>query len=650
MLNIDDQFRVGDWFVDQSAGTLRNGNDVRSLSPRPMQLLTYLADHQGELVSREDLFRNVWTGVVISDDSVYEYIRRIRKALDDDSHRPTYIQNVPRRGYRLIADVSVETATASPPKGDRAVVVGVASGLGIVVIGWLAWWLVVPYEQSDFATVAVLPFSRPADESVQAYIGDGLAEQVIDRLGRVDRLKVIARPSSFEFRGQGDNAAAVGQALGATHVVTGEVRREGERVFVDAELVETSQNRLVWSGRFERDVTTFESIQREVTVALAEALGGNALLRERLASGSTDAEAFDAYLAARYHLADPTRGASFWQGLPLLLRAAQLDPNFAAVHAGLARYYLWCTVACKWEPDQPNWHDEMALIVDDLPPMFRPRDVWPLVASQVDRALSLDPENADAMWIRARVLMQGGTHDFRGALDVLARAYGLHPNHPEILATLYDVKTAVGVVDVELLDRAILVDPRGAARHYHSRAMWHLYQGNDDVARSDAERALELGGPNFGDAISLLAAIAAHTGDEETLAEMQARIAEVAGDNVIHPLVLAGDHDGVRAMLARDDGYMYGPADQFWIRLWLGDFEEAMRLTAKIEHTPMHMRSWVLESGTPGLPFTTSGVEMLHKARQRDEFQAMLRTIGLDDASVQDLQESLPGQLMPGYD
>lgn len=270
-------FRLLDWRVDPARGLLTpvQGGESLRLDARAFQLLLHLARHPGEVVSIDELLDEVWTGVVVSPDSVYQAIAGLRRALGDDAKEARYIATVPRQGYRLVALPQADEVAPVPPQPQaqrsRRGLIGAGLGLAAVAAG-LAWWL--PRAPAPGAhAVAVLPFSDLTDAMDQEPFADGMTEQIIDTLSRRPGWQVPALSRVMFYKGKEVPMAQLARDLGVHHVLEGSVRRSGDTLRVSARLVKTADGYVVWSEAFDRPGTDRLAVQAEVATAIGQALG-----------------------------------------------------------------------------------------------------------------------------------------------------------------------------------------------------------------------------------------------------------------------------------------------------------------------------------------------------------------------------------------
>jgi transcriptional activator of cad operon len=311
--------RIGDWRVDPASSQIsRDGESVR-LEARAMRLLVCLAERAGEVVSIDELLNQVWPGVAVSQDSVYQAVASLRRVLGDDPKQPTYIATVPRLGYRMVAAASPitgqgtdrgdartdssqdvvhgaaapATASASEPRhpsepqrplGPRrragiAWAVGAALCL-VAVIGFAAFLFhgkgaknnpTVMASQPQ-KSVAVLPFLDLTEGMKEEEFADGMTEELIDRLSMIAGLRVAAPTSSFYYKGKQIPLADIARTLGVAYVLDGSVRKSGTWVRVDVRLVRADSGYIVWSESYDQPMKDILTIQDDIAGKVTNAL------------------------------------------------------------------------------------------------------------------------------------------------------------------------------------------------------------------------------------------------------------------------------------------------------------------------------------------------------------------------------------------
>ncbi|HZS60340.1 MAG TPA: winged helix-turn-helix domain-containing protein, partial [Gemmatimonadaceae bacterium] len=206
----------------------RNGETAR-LEARTMRLLLYLAQRAGETVSIDDMLKEVWSGVIVTSDSVYQAIASLRRELGDDPKQPTYIATVPKLGYKLIANVT--EATPAPPVTQRSgrFLIAVVVAICLMLVG-----AYVLRNGHPVTSIAVVPFLDLTDGMSHEYFADGMTEEVIDKLSKVHGLRVAAPTTSFYLKDKPIAVSDIAKRLSVTYVLDGSVRKSHDTIRVAA--------------------------------------------------------------------------------------------------------------------------------------------------------------------------------------------------------------------------------------------------------------------------------------------------------------------------------------------------------------------------------------------------------------------------------
>jgi TolB-like protein/DNA-binding winged helix-turn-helix (wHTH) protein len=275
--------RIGDWRLDPQLGQLTRRQQVEKLEARTLRLLQYLASRAGETVSIEELLDHVWSGVVVTQDSVYQAVTALRRLLGDDAKNPRYIVTVPRLGYRLVASVSpwmdedaAFTASAVTPRRRHKLSVG-ASVIGAVlaVVLGLAWW--ASGRGPATRSVAVLPFlDLTTQEMKEEYFADGLTEELINRLAKLPGFNVPSATASFHYKGSTLAPARIADELGVRYLLDGSLRESADSLRISARLVRADDGFVIWTSNYDVPATdrvkTQDRIAGEVAGAISDAV------------------------------------------------------------------------------------------------------------------------------------------------------------------------------------------------------------------------------------------------------------------------------------------------------------------------------------------------------------------------------------------
>ena len=400
--------RFGVFELDPRSGELRRDGIRVPLQDQPFRLLAFLIERPGDVVTRDELRERLWPAEFVDfDHSLNTAIRKLRAALDDSADNPRFVETLARRGYRFIAPVSWDeartTVEAAPPirkpwrlTAFAALVVIVAF---VLVMAWRG-----PTENSVIEAVAVIPFAN--DHTGTQHVSDGLTEGLIDELSKVPSIRVMARTTVFRYKGTTADPQRIGKDLDVGAVILGDVRREGGNYRIRVEMIDVSNGTQLWGDIFHVSPGELPAIQNRLAADLAHRLGRDTGGPEPpRASVTRNGEAYELYLKGLY--AWNQRGADDIQrAIEYFKRAADLDPSYAAPHAGIANAWGVMIFYGLISPDEGAVR----------------------VLAAAHRALHLDPRNAEAYTSLAttkfRILW-----DFAGAEADYKRALQLNPSY-----------------------------------------------------------------------------------------------------------------------------------------------------------------------------------------------------------------------------
>jgi TolB-like protein/DNA-binding winged helix-turn-helix (wHTH) protein/Tfp pilus assembly protein PilF len=479
------RLKVGEWIVDPSLDSISRAGRTEKLEPRTMSLLMHLVRHAGEVVSSEELLSAVWAGLVVTQDSVYRGIAQLRRHFDEHGEESAYIATIPRKGYRLIATVEWLSESAPPapvvaqhramPFWARAALVLIVIAVGIGY--WLVprdWFARASGHAPVIQSIAVLPFEDRSPGANNTAFCEGLADELNDAISHLP-LKVVARSSTRTLRDANADPRTIGQSLHVTHLLEGSVRRDGDRLRVTAELIDSRTGFGVWSQTFDRSARDVLDVQEDIARAVAEqlALSLSAETDARLASRPTsNVDAYEQYLLGRYERAQNAPAANAL-AIEHFQRAIALDARFAPAYVGLAdahiaSYYLS--------------NEDLAGITAKAEPLLA-------------KALEIDSLSAEAYaargWLRSEQgRLAESEADLRRAVTLNAN---LAPAYVRLAVALeYDGRPRDAL---EALRQAARIDPLNGGLHVR----WCLVLQNlglFDEAEPECTRARELGPTN----------------------------------------------------------------------------------------------------------------------------------------------------------
>jgi transcriptional activator of cad operon len=294
---------IGDWLVDPSSGEISRQGRISRLDVRAMRLLLCLAGRFGEVVSIDDLIDQVWAGVIVSSDSVYQAVTSLRRQLGDDAKQPIYIETVPRLGYRMVAKVRPTIESPEPAKSSRgsdhaatavasssgsrvraglAVALAVAVCLALAIIsllhegnGSVAASPQVAAAKAPEKSIAVVPFLDLTEGMVEETFADGMTEELIDKLSKIPELMVQTATASFYYKGKQIPVADLAKNLGVIYLLDGSVRKSGSRVRVAARLIRADNGYVMWTETYDRPFEDILWVQDDIATKVAAALKEN---------------------------------------------------------------------------------------------------------------------------------------------------------------------------------------------------------------------------------------------------------------------------------------------------------------------------------------------------------------------------------------
>jgi TolB-like protein/DNA-binding winged helix-turn-helix (wHTH) protein/Tfp pilus assembly protein PilF len=421
--------RFEDLELDLRSYQLRRNGSVIKLEKIPMELLTLLASKSGQLVSREEIIEKLWgkETFVDSEQGINTAIRKIRNALKDDPDQPRFIETVVGKGYRFVASVTrpVEeppaVAVRAPSRFKRLLATGVCALIVLLAVAYLGVRYFRPRSAAGGRTMlAVLPFQNLTGDADQDYFSDGLTEEMITELGRLDprQMGVIARTSAMSYKHSSKGVDQIGRELGVDYILEGSARREGARVRITAQLIQVRDQSHVWAAEYDREMQSVLQLQTEVANAIGNEVRRKLTPGQRVLVASARAvnpEAYEAYLKGRYFIEKWTEEGTR-VGREYFERAIQEDPNYAIAYAGLADSYVWGRVGLppREALRRAKTAATKALALDDT--LGEPHAAlgqirfindwdWTGAESEFKRAIELNPNDTNALHMYSHYLL-----------------------------------------------------------------------------------------------------------------------------------------------------------------------------------------------------------------------------------------------------
>lgn len=491
-------YSFGPFELDLAKVELRADGQPRSLEPQVFGLLAFLIEHCERVVTKDEIFENVWDGRVVTDSALASRVKSLRKALGDDGRKQQYIRTIHGKGFRFVAEVH-----RAPDQGTVNAV-----AVDSPVDGRLTDMSNAESTTVSRPSIAVLPFRLIGATETYVTIAEGLPHELITELARLRWLFVIARGSSFRLRGDNLDMREVGRLLDVRYCLSGSVEITGQHLAVTTELVDTRSGEVVWGERYTGFVDDVHAVRAEIRASILTSLELQIPLHEaadaRLAS-TDNLDAWSAYHLGLQHIyrfnrADNVRAAE------LFGRAVQQDEGFARAHAGLSfvhfqTAFLRQTEDIASEVALARSCAQRAVDIDHLDPFVNftmGRSFW--LEGDLDRALawlerstSLSPNYAQGIYARAWTeTMAGSANDGREHVDLAMRLSPLDPLYYAMLGArglthMGGGEDAEAVVWTERAARS----PGAHALIAMIAAAAQMLAGNEHLARAWADNVRE---------------------------------------------------------------------------------------------------------------------------------------------------------------
>jgi adenylate cyclase len=498
MGNVDrDVFSFEGYILDLTRGCVRNANREIELRPKSFELLHYLVTNAGRLIAKDELVNAVWPNVIVSDDSLAQCVSDVRHALNDPDRR--IIKTVPRRGYLFAAPVSVRSQGNSPTVSVQAPAAATPQNS--------------PADASAPAprmSMVVLPFANLSNDPDQEYFVDGITDDLTTDLSRISDSFVIARNTAFTYKGKAVDAKQIGRDLGVRYLVEGSVRRGGDQILVNVQLVDAESGAHVWAERFETDRRNLAEAQSEITGRLARTLNvelvhdsGRRIELERAA----DPDARDLVMRGWAWLYRPVSAVTFQEARRDFERALEIDPRSIDARIGLATV-LGANIASGWSSSRKqDLAQAEQLLLEALErdtnrssahhAMGVVRRVQVRLSeakTEFEEAIALDRSNARAFFELGQTMMWLGQPE--AGIPYLEKAIRLNP-HDRPLASHYSLiglcHLLLAHVDeaTDLLKKARSANPRPYYIHLWLAGALGL-KGDLDEARAALAESLKI--------------------------------------------------------------------------------------------------------------------------------------------------------------
>lgn len=476
--------KCGDLSLDWQRAELRRGDELCHVEPQVFRLIQHLVENRNRVVSKDELFEEIWDGRVVSESTLNSRINAARRAFGDDGRTQGIIRTVTRRGFRFVGIVEDAEQQESVQNSDIDDTNGAAKSPST------AWDIGKP-------SMVVLPFENLSNDADPEFFADGMTDEITTLLSMVPGTFVISRNSANAYRGKTIDPHEISHELGVRYILEGSIRASGRRIRVSCECTDAASRNNIWAENFDRDLEDVFAVQAEIAQGVVAALDARLLLAEAdliRHRQPTDLNAWDNIIAAKVKMHASER-EDMDEAEPYARRALELDPNYGEAHAVLAHILAWRSYN--------GWCEDIKETARDC-------------ISHSDQALRYAPGNP-------AVLSDIGFARFwlgrpKESLPYLQRSMELNPNSA-LTCAQYGCALAVHGRTEEGMaycDLAIRLSPKDPMEYFFRFCMAaaHQFHGDHVGAKQAAELSLRLN-PNVCWAYAILASSNIRLGEIE---------------------------------------------------------------------------------------------------------------------------------------
>ena len=562
-------FHFDDVVVDRGNFCVQKVDEVRTLTPRAFDVLIYLIEQRGRVVEKQELFDQVWKEAFVTDNALTRAIKEIRHELGDDAGAPHYIETVPKRGYRFIAELKAApngrpaagdlaeiempsvaiiepepaalTATEPAPSiaerpvsgSKRHTMAWLLTLIALLLVASAAWYFIIA-RRPAIDSVAVLPFLNASADPEAEFLSDGIANSIANSLAQLPQLRVLPMSNVARYKGRAEDPQEAGRALGVGAVLVGKLVQHGDRLQIQTELVSVGQDSRLWGGQYDRPLADLLSVQGEITQAVTDKLRVRLSDTEKqrlLNPGTANNEAYQLYLKGRFFWNKFTP-EGLQKSIEYYQQAIALDPRYALAYTSLAD----------------------SCIVQANTGVVAPREVYPKATRAVEKALEFDAALAEAHATLGAIKLFY-EWDWAGAERELKRAIELNPNYADGHTLYGHYLKAMGRVSEtravvkraqELEPFSLLINTDVGYAFYYARQY--------DEAIEQSKRTLEMDPHFLFTHISLGRAYEQKGMSEQAIAAFQNGLSLSGGDPIVvgslgHAYAIAGQRGAAQKML-----------------------------------------------------------------------------------------------------
>lgn len=455
----NNRFLLNDWHIDADTNRIsKDGADIK-LERKMMDVLVYLAQHQGELVTREQLENAAWGDTVVGYEALTSCIAKLRKLLDDDPKQPCFIETISKRGYRLVAEVKEEKTRpmyGSPfsrpgkinavqfARRQQFITISIAVVLCLAALIWLQLQPEPGTSRDGIfqkrPSIVVLPFENLETDKSQDYFSDGITADITTALSKFSGLFVIAPSTATGYRAGSPKSEKVADSLGVRYILKGSIRRTRERVRVNVSLIDAERELYLWSEKYDRKMLRIFDVQDDITRNIVQSLSLKLTEEEKRRTArkyTVSLDAYDDFLRGQLHFIRHTQEDSH-QAREYFQRAIYRDPHFARAYSAMALTHV--------DEYRYGWNGTNKKQLETAKHLSL-------------KSLSVDDELPQAHWVSAYVYVF--LQDYNKAIKASTRAIELNPNYADSYVTLAVCKLHLNQGDdaLNLIAKAMLLNP-----------------------------------------------------------------------------------------------------------------------------------------------------------------------------------------------
>ncbi len=511
-------FSIDNWTVEPALNRMSRVGETIHFEPKVMAVLVYMAERPGEPVTRQELDDAVWSGMVVSYDALTGAIQKLRKAFNDDPRRPRIIETLSKKGYRLVAPVERvqepagglaaplehEPIASSRRPGIGLVLVFVALA-GLLIVGAMIWF--APWETGEKGvahdgtitnSIAVLPFDNLSGDPAQEYFADGITDDLTTGLAKHPDLLVIARESAFVYKDPSLSLEEIANKLEVRYVLHGSVRRAGEQVWINTQLIDAEHGSVSWAESFESHLNNIFELQGRIAHDIAAKLAVTSEAAEERPGTyqqTRSSDAYDTFSRGRQRFYLYASRDENLRARDFFAAAIQYDPGYALAHAMLAWTYAYDAMN-GWSADREaslrraielasrsislNDNSPVAYFVKGL--AYRELGEYVKALVEAEKAIDNDPNYANGHLLLATLLVFAGRPE--EGLERIRKAMLINPHHPYN----YTLHLGQALYILGRYDEAVAAFEKGIASNPASQRL-HVWMAAAYAQAGDAESA-----------------------------------------------------------------------------------------------------------------------------------------------------------------